>query len=268
MCTCPCTVHAPSSRTGSFVADDERFGPFRHGKRLGILRAQAKHESEPVQQEPAQRDAAGTSAKQRVRTLEGALRFAEPTPSSWKADTPRSVARADLQRVALRPRRRLIEQGQATFGEGHALGAALKCSERRFCGLGVVAQRGHRLAASLEVHRELRGRDRHARGTLPFERGADLAVELRAGRWRGALVQHLTEERMPERIGRLGRVAPVSGTRRGEPQPLARELLAGLTDPGAPSRSSAWDDRVDAEFDTADGRRGQQGALLAPSLAM
>ena len=142
----------------------------------------------------------------------------------------------------------------------------MRCTEvqeRGFCGFGVVAQRRHRLAASLEVHCELHGRDRQARGTLPFQRRTDLAVELRAGRWRGALVQHLTEEGMAERVRRLGYIAPVSATRRFQPQPLARELLAGLTH----GRSTALEHvghRSDAKLDTADGRRGQQGALLRP----
>ena len=52
----------------------ERLGSFRHRKRLGILRTQAKNEPEPMQQPSAHR-MLGDVGEQRVRTLERALRF-------------------------------------------------------------------------------------------------------------------------------------------------------------------------------------------------
>ena len=157
----------------------ERLGPFRHRKRLGILRTQAKDESEPVQQAPAHRMLRDV-AKQRVRTLEGALRFGADAEHMEGRHAAKRCER-DLERAALRPLGRLMEKVKPrSVRLMHSAG--LQVQERGFGSLGVVAQRGHRLAAALEVHRELRGGDRHARGTLPFERRTDFAVELRAGR--------------------------------------------------------------------------------------
>ena len=56
------------------MADRERLGPFREGERLGILGAQAKDETEPVQQESAHRVLRDVG-EPRVRTLQRALRF-------------------------------------------------------------------------------------------------------------------------------------------------------------------------------------------------
>ena len=109
--------------------------------------------------------------------------------------------------------------------------AGLKVRERRFGSLRVVAQRGHRLAAKLEVHREFRRGDLRACRTLAFERRADFAVELRPNRRVRAFVQHLAEERVPERIRQLCRIATHLGMPGGEPQLLAHELVADLTDP-------------------------------------
>ena len=133
-----------------------------------------------------------------------------------KADTPRSVASDDLQRVALGPCRRLIEQGQTAFGEGHALGRP-QVQQRRFRALNVVAQRGHRFAAALEVPGQLRRGDGHACGKLAFERRTDLAVELRARRGRSALVQHLAEQRVPEGVRPLRRIGAFPVARSAQP---------------------------------------------------
>ena len=131
-----------------------------------------------------------------------------------------------------------LEKGQRMLGEVHALARA-QVRERRFGSLSVVAQRGHRLAAKLEVHGEFRRGDRRACRTLAFERGADFAVELRPNRRVRALVQHLAKERVPERIRRLCRIATFLGTRGDEPQLLARELVARLADPcGVPLECS------------------------------
>ena len=80
----------------------ERLGSLRHGKRLGILGAQAKHEPEPVQQQARASDAAELG-KQRVGTLEGALRFGADAEHVEGRHAAKRRER-DLQRVALRAR--------------------------------------------------------------------------------------------------------------------------------------------------------------------
>ncbi len=112
----------------------------------------------------------------------------------------------DLQRVAFGALRRLVKKGQRVLGEGHALARA-QARERRFGSLNVATQRGHQLAAKLEVPGEFCRGDRCACRTLAFERGADLAVELRPNRRVRTLVEHLAKERMPERIRHLCRIA-------------------------------------------------------------
>ena len=170
----------------------------------------------------------------------------------------------DLQRVALGALRRLAEKGQRMLGEAHALARA-QVRERRFGSLNVVAQRGHRLAAKLEVHREFRRGDRCAWRTLAFERRADFAVELRPNRRVRALVEHLAKERVPERIRQLCRIASSLGTRGDEPQLLARELVARLADPyGVPLECSR--DRIDAELDAANCGGREHQALIAREL--
>ena len=81
------------------------------------------------------------------------------------------------------------------------------------------------------MHGELGSNDRHARGPLPLERGADSAMQLGANERAGALMQHLPDERVPERIPQVCRVASFFGTRGGEPQSLVGEPLACLFDP-------------------------------------
>lgn len=56
-------------------------------------------------------------------------------------------------------------------------------------------------------------------------------MKLRADQPGRALVQHLAEERVPERIGQLWRIASFLGMRGGQPELLACELLAGLANP-------------------------------------
>ena len=167
----------------------------------------------------------------------------------------------DLQRVALGALRRLRHQGPRALGQAHA-GRRAEVQQRRFGRLGVVAQRGHRLPPAVEVHRQLRGGDRHAGGALAFEGRAHLAVQLHARRRRRAVVQHLAEQRMPEGIRQLRRIAASAGTRRGEPHLLAHQLVAGQGHRGdvAPQGQRQ---RVDAELDPADRGRREQRALLA-----
>ena len=151
---------------------------FRHRQRLGIVRTQTKNEPEPVQQ-PSAHQMFGDIGEKRIRTLERALRFG--TADAMHVGGRHAAKRCDrdLQRVALGALRRLAEKGQRMLGKAHALPRA-QVRERRFGSFNVVAQCGHRLAAKLEVHGEFRRGDRHACGTLPFQRGADFAVELRA----------------------------------------------------------------------------------------
>src|SRR5690349_6562644 len=150
------------------------------------------------------------------------------------------------------------------LGERQTLGCA-EMEERGVSGLGVVAQCSHCLAAPLEMHRELRGGHGHACGTLTLERGTDFTVELRAGCGCGALVQHLAEERMPERVGELLRSAVMPRTRCGQPQLLARELLTYFRN-GRGVTVECIGDRRNAKFDTAHSRCGEQGTLLAAEL--
>ena len=203
----------------------------------------------------------GDVVEQRVRTLERALRFAARAKHvGWPQG--REAFASVISSAS-----RSVPSG-ACSSRGNARSVMLMHSSRAevrkrgFGGLGVVAQRGHRLAASLEVHRELRGGDRRACGALAFERGADFAVKLRPSRWRRALVQHLAEERVPERIRQLCRIAAFLGTRGDEPQLLARELVACLADPGGVPLERCRD-RIDAELDAANGGRREQRALLA-----
>ena len=81
---------------------------FPYGKRLGILRTQAKDECAPMRQEPAKgmlRDV----AKQRVGTQQGALRLgADAEQLEGRHATKR--CKTNLQGIALRPRGRPIEQ--------------------------------------------------------------------------------------------------------------------------------------------------------------
>ena len=80
----------------------------------------------------------------------------------------------------------------------HSRGTQLR--ERRFRGLGVVAQCIDRRAAEVEVRRELRGRDGPIFGALAFEHRADLAMQIGACGRSHSIVEHLPEERMAERI--------------------------------------------------------------------
>ena len=130
--------------------------------------------------------------------------------------------------------------------------------------LGVVAQRGHRLAPAVEVHRELRRSHRHAGRTLPFEGRADLAMQMGASRRRGALVQHLAEQGMPERVGRVATIGISGGTRRREPHVLAHHVVAGVGHRGQVALEGQRH-RLDTEFDPADRRRREQGTLLFPA---
>ena len=67
---------------------------------------------------------------------------------------------------------------------------------------------------------------------------------------------------MPEQIRRLGRLPALPGPRRGQPQPLPGQLLAVLLDPRSVAREHGRD-RRHTELDTANGRGGEQLALLA-----
>ena len=63
------------------------------------------------------------AGEQRIRTLEGALRF-RPDAKQLGGRYAAKRCERDLQRIALGPLRRLVEQAQAALGEGHALGRA------------------------------------------------------------------------------------------------------------------------------------------------
>ncbi|HUG24986.1 hypothetical protein [Piscinibacter sp.] len=78
----------------------------------------------------------------------------------------------ELQRVALGPLRRLRHQRQPALGPAHASRGA-EVQQRGFGRLGVIAQRGHRPPATVEVNRKLRrGHHRSCR-----EQRARLAAE-------------------------------------------------------------------------------------------
>ena len=115
------------------------------------------------------------------------------------------------------------------------------------------------------MHSQLGRGDRRSCGELSFQRSADFSVKLCTGRLRRALVQHLAEQRVPERIRRLCRAAAFLGARADEPQLLACELVAGVTNPGGVPLERGRD-RIDAELDTANGSRREQRALLVLEL--
>ena len=103
---------------------------------------------------------------------------------------------------------------------------------RGFRALRVVAQRGHRLAAALEVHGELRWRP----PATPAARSPSRAAPTLRWSWArerrgGALVQHLPEQGMPERVRQLRRIVPFLDPRGRQPDLLARERLACLDRP-------------------------------------
>jgi hypothetical protein len=141
----------------------------------------------------------------------------------------------------------------------------LRRASARFGSRNVVAQRGHRLPAKLEVHGEFRRGDRCAGRTLAFERGADFAVELRPNRQVGVLVEHLAKERMSERIRQLCCIVASLGTRGDEPQLLAREIVTCLADPCGVSLERSRD-RIDAELDAANCGDREHQALIAGEL--
>ena len=212
----------------------ERRGPLRHVERRCVFGAQAQHEAEPVQQESAHR--MRFAAEQRVRALEGALCFAARAERLHGRHAAQRGER-DLHRVALRPRGGLPDDGQRALREAQA-GRGAQLPQRRLRGLGVAAQRGHRLPSPVEVHCQLRRGDRQPRGTLPFQRSAYLGMELGTGRRRRTLVRHLAEQRMPERIRQLHRIAASPRGRSGEPELLARQFVTGLAD-NSPHRDRA-----------------------------
>ena len=207
----------------------QRVGSFRQRKRLVVLGAQAENEPEPVQEASPHRVLRHV-AEQGMRPLQSAFRLGGGEATQMGERYSPKRCKRDLQGLALRPVRRLFDERQPALGQARALRRA-QALERRFGSLGVVAQCGHRLAPAREVHGELGSRDRHARGPLPLERGANSAMQLGANERAGALVQHLPDERVSERIREVCRVASLSGTRGGEPQSLVGEPLACLFDP-------------------------------------
>ncbi len=90
--------------------------------------------------------------KQQVRALEGVPGFASD-PKQMECGHAAQGCQVDLQRVALGTLAREIEQAHRDLGEVHALAGA-EMQQCRLGGLGVVAQCAHRLAASLEMHRQ------------------------------------------------------------------------------------------------------------------
>ena len=128
-----------------------------------------------------------------------------PAPSSWVAATPRSVASAISSALRSAPSRRLLEQGQPR--SVRLMHSRAQVPQRRFGGLGVVAQCGssarRRARNAWPVPPRRPARPRHA--LVPARRrlcgGAGHAPRRRA------LVQHLAEQRVPERIRQLLRIA-------------------------------------------------------------
>src|SRR5512139_64339 len=86
-------------------------------------------------------------------------------------------------------------------------------------------------------------------------------MELRPGRGRNALVEHLAEKRMPERTWQLRLIGPFVRTPGSEPPLLEQEILARLFDPRGVALERSRD-RTEAEIDSADGRRFENQALI------
>ena len=141
----------------------KRLGSVRQGKRLGVLRAKAKHETEVVQQQAAARMLRDL-VKQHVRALEGVPGFATD-PKQMERGHAAQGHQVDLQRVAFGTLVREIEQAHRDLGEIHALAGA-EMQQCRLGRLGGVAQCAHRLASSLEMHRQFGRGHRQACGAL------------------------------------------------------------------------------------------------------
>ena len=116
------------------------------------------------------------------------------------------------------------------------------------------------------MHSEFGSGDQHACGTLPFQRGADLAVELRRGA-NGAVRSYNTWRKSACRneYDCSATSLPCSSARIHEPPLLAREFVACLADRRRVALQRLRD-RADAELDPANGSRGEQRALFAPQL--
>lgn len=141
----------------------------------------------------------GHPIKERIRTAEGVLRF-----RSEAGHVSRGCAEKRRERyrehVALGGLRQSLEKRQRSLVARHSAGLN---RIRAASAASAYSARKPRFAATLEVHCELRCRDRHAGSALPLERGTDLAMELHARRDRSALIQHLAKQRVPECVGRL-----------------------------------------------------------------
>ncbi|MNN15142.1 hypothetical protein D3C81_1282380 [compost metagenome] len=92
---------------------------------------------------------------------------------------PLQCGQGNFECIALHPFWRLAQQDQCALSETDAQGRA-EVQQRGFCGLGVIAQRDHRLPSPVEVRRQLRGSNRHAGHALTFEGSANLAMEVGA----------------------------------------------------------------------------------------
>ena len=211
-------------------------------------------------QHPSKHRMLQDDVQQHIRTLVRAFRLrADAQHLEGRGAAQRR--KRELQCIALRPCWCLIDEAQPALGERQAF-VRPQVPERRLGGLGVMAQRGQRLAAAFEVRSEFRRGYSNARVTLTLECSTDLAVQLRPVPRRRALVQHVSEQRVPERVGRVRGIRAVLIMRRAQPQLLARKFIASLADGRriAPQRVR---ERGDTELRPANGRRRQQRSLLA-----
>jgi hypothetical protein len=202
-------------------------------------------------------------AKQRVRALEGALRF-PLTPSTCVPATPRSVASAiskALRSASAGTCSRRVKPCSVSVTHS----AALRCSSAPSSRLDVIGQCGHRLSATFEVHRELRASHRGACGTFP------LGARRPTLRWSCArddgAVRSYSTWRKSACLNEYGRscvsLSLSGGTRSPQPQAARRRAprtFGWSTQYRAPGHRRL---SVSSKIDAANGRCGKQRALLA-----
>ena len=137
--------------------------------------------------------------------------------------------------------------------------------QRRLGGFGVAMKCPHRLAAELEMERELRRGHLAAIGALALQRDGDLAMQLGTGKRADALVQHFAIQLVAESIAGVGERRLRREGHLGQPALAARELRASLCE----TRNLAFQyprKRREPELNAADARRVEQPALLRSEL--
>ena len=100
--------------------------------------------------------------------------------------------------------------------------------QRRLGGFGVVAQRRHRVAAGLEVQRQLGRADIASIRAIALQRSRGFAMELDTSEWADAPVKHLPVQRVPETIPCIGHPRARRERDFDQPSLLTRKLSKGL----------------------------------------